>query len=594
MGKTRGLRRVLCLTLAVTVLLANLSVPTYAFASSGLGTEEQPYRVATCEDIQDIQDDLDAHYIQTQNIDCSDTVNWNGGEGFVPIGQGDDFSGVYDGQNFTITDIFIDQPDTDEVGLFLTPDGATIKNIHLVGGSMDSEAPGYNGSLAARAYDTTFSDCSSTVAMHSVAQAGLVGAYLGGTMSRCWYDGDISADDNGYTAGLVAVASDVSFNDVYTKGSLLGETYSGGLIGSITGGSITNAYSSMNVTSTADTYSGGLIGSISAGFNPEDEITISNVFFAGTFSESASNAGAISGPIGPGTVFNGVYYDQDTCACATALGSGSPDSGSVTAVNADGLSADYFKGNSTSPPLNNWNFTSTWQVNTNDFPVLRVAANPTDSDDDGINDADENAAPNSGDANDDGFPDAAQANVASYLNPVTGEYSVLVTDCGVVTNVQVGAESSGDPDSDYEYPAGLVAFWVYCANPGDTAFISQYNYGIVGNENYSVRKWDNEYKTIPGATLEGQLIDGEVVFKVSYQITDGGEFDSDGIENGIIIDPAGPALFVAQANQSQNSSSRNSTGALAETGSSTTVLLSYVTALIGLSFLGFVSKRFLQ
>jgi len=593
MVKTKVLRRAFSFTLAVMVALVNLSVPAHAFASSGLGTAEQPYRIATCEDLQDIQNDLGAHYVQTQNIDCADTENWNGGEGFVPIGQGNNFSGVYDGQNFTINNIFIDQPDTDEVGLFLTPFGATIKNIHLVGGSMDSEAPGYNGSLAARAYNTTFSDCSSTVTMHSVAQAGLVGAYLGGSMSRCWYEGNISADDNGYTAGLVAVATDVAFSDVYTKGSLLGGTYSGGLMGSITGGGITNAYSSMDVTSAADVYSGGLIGSMFAGSEPGDEMTISNVFFAGSFTENASSAGAISGPIGPGVTFDGVYYDQDACACATPLGSGSPDTGSVTAVNTDGLSPDYFKDNSTSPPLQEWSFTSIWRVNNDDFPTLRVAAAPADSDGDGINDAEENAAPNNGDANGDGIPDNAQANVASYHNPVTGEYSVLETDCGVVTNVQVGAESSGDPDPDYQYPAGLSAFWVYCANAGDTATISQYNYGITGNENYRVRKWDNGYKTIPGATLEGQQVGSEVVFKVSYQITDGDDLDSDSAENGVIIDPAGPALLVAQTNQGANNTGASS-GTLADTGSNVTTLIYPSVALMCLSFVGLIFRRFTQ
>ena len=123
--------------------------------------------------------------------------------------------------------------------------------------------------------------------------------------------------------------------------------------------------------------------------------------------------------------------------------------------------------------------------------------------------------------------------------------------------------------------------------------ISQYNYGIEGNENYRVRKWDNGYKTIPGATLEGQQIGSEVVFKVSYQITDGDDLDSDSAENGVIIDPAGPALLVTQTNQSTNNTSTSS-GSLADTGSSIAPLLYIGVALIGLGFVGLACKKFTE
>ncbi|MCA9344046.1 NHL repeat-containing protein, partial [Candidatus Saccharibacteria bacterium] len=57
------------------------------------------------------------------------------------------------------------------------------------------------------------------------------------------------------------------------------------------------------------------------------------------------------------------------------------------------------------------------------------------SDSDGIPDSVENSSPNSGDANNDGTPDSTQANVASYVNPVTNSYVVLQTssECSITT-----------------------------------------------------------------------------------------------------------------------------------------------------------------
>src|SRR5690625_6016543 len=77
-----------------------------------------PYQVSTIEQLQKIRNYSDKFYKQTNDIDASQTKNWNDGRGFLPIG--DDliqFSGNYDGSNFKITHLTINNFD-EASGLF--------------------------------------------------------------------------------------------------------------------------------------------------------------------------------------------------------------------------------------------------------------------------------------------------------------------------------------------------------------------------------------------------------------------------------------------------------------------------------------------
>lgn len=169
-----------------------------------------------------------------------------------------------------------------------------------------------------------------------------------------------------------------------------------------------------------------------------------------------------------------------------------------------------------------------------------------DTDNDGITNASEEAAPNSGDANDDGTSDASQSNVTAITNAVSGEYSVLEADSSCsITSTQIKQASQVGTDSSYSYPLGLFDFTANCGTPGFTTTIKQYFYDPPARS-FVLRKYANgAYQTISGATIATQTIAGRQVLVVSYQVTDGGALDDDGTANGIIVDPAGPAVLGA-------------------------------------------------
>ena len=168
------------------------------------------------------------------------------------------------------------------------------------------------------------------------------------------------------------------------------------------------------------------------------------------------------------------------------------------------------------------------------------------SDSDGIPDTIENSAPNSGDANNDGIADSTQANVTSYLNPVTTSYSVLEvpTSCSITSVSSQSEDSNTVKDPAYTYPAGLMNFTIDCGTSGFSANIVQYHYTNTSLTNLILRKYNpntNAYFTITNASLTAQSIGGQSVIVSTYQVTDGSELDIDNTANGIIVDPAGLA-----------------------------------------------------
>ena len=96
------------LILFTTIIAFNVTTVTAQFAG-GDGSKEEPYHIETVEQLQEIRNHTDKHFIQIANIDASDTENWNDGEGFEPIGDVTvKFIGSYDGSGYEISGLYID------------------------------------------------------------------------------------------------------------------------------------------------------------------------------------------------------------------------------------------------------------------------------------------------------------------------------------------------------------------------------------------------------------------------------------------------------------------------------------------------------
>ena len=96
---------------------------------AGNGTQSSPYEVCSCNQLQNVTNHLSSHFKQVNDIDCSATSSWNGGSGFNPIGFGSSFNGKYNGQNYEISNLFINRSSSDNIGLFSLSNSGDITNL---------------------------------------------------------------------------------------------------------------------------------------------------------------------------------------------------------------------------------------------------------------------------------------------------------------------------------------------------------------------------------------------------------------------------------------------------------------------------------
>lgn len=187
--------------------------------------------VTTLNQLQAINADLDGNFALFDDLDASDTVNWNGGAGFVPIGNcAGGFNGRFDGLGHVVVDPTIN-PGSGSlcVGLFGGIGiGSVLRNVGVDGGSV----AGGN------------------------AVGGLVGYNDAGAISNAFSTARVSGSTNG--GGLVGFTTgDVS--DAYATGSV---TVTGDGAGGLTGGSrgaIRHTWASGKVTGGGSNV-GGLVG----------------------------------------------------------------------------------------------------------------------------------------------------------------------------------------------------------------------------------------------------------------------------------------------------------------------------------------------
>ncbi|GAA0889280.1 YDG domain-containing protein [Rhodanobacter soli] len=213
---------------------------------------------------------LGASYTLGSNIDAAVTGSVAGvgsdmwsSSGFVPIGNsGTKFTGTFDGQGHTISNLTINLPATQYVGLFGWTMGSTIRNVGLVDGSVTGKDAvgglvGSNNGSISTSYNT------GTVTATGNAAGGLVGANgddIYSAIDNSYATGAVTGNGtNVYLGGLSGVLHYGDINNSYATGDVInGADTIGGLVGFVYSASLRNSYSTGAVTGTSNV--GGLVG----------------------------------------------------------------------------------------------------------------------------------------------------------------------------------------------------------------------------------------------------------------------------------------------------------------------------------------------
>ena len=234
--------------------------------ANGDGSSGDPYQIANLENLGWLSLSINywnKYYKQTADIDASATSTWNGGTGFLTIGNGsDDFTGSYDGQSFTINSLTINRAAPSYIGLFGYINGAVIKNLGLI----NVNITGVNnvGGLIGHIHtSSTVKKCYTTGSVTgNVNVGGLAGSNYNALFGQCYANTSVSGStDVGGLVGSNQFSSEV--NNCYANGSVFGTSDVGGLAGSnISGATLNKSYAKGSVSGSSAT--GGLVGSNSA------------------------------------------------------------------------------------------------------------------------------------------------------------------------------------------------------------------------------------------------------------------------------------------------------------------------------------------
>ena len=366
-------------------------------AIAAQGTPNDPYIVTTCQDLQNINQNLNASYQLAHSLDCAATLDWNNQLGFDPLGDNiTPFTGSLDGQGFTIDNLHInrtDQNDGWDVGLIgKAKAGAQISHLGLR--NADIRGYKYVGGLIGFAQGSIkvdpiqINDCYTSgylASSENQGQEGFIGGLIGNaqktSVDQSWSSMEIEASQtkivggligeinlqseirnsffqgkvNGYqvVGGLIGhMRSGTSAEQCWTKGEVTGDQ-AGGFVG-IAEGNIQNSYAQTNVTVTDQ--SGGGFAALSQG-SSSSPVSFTNCYATGYVHGSKSSiqkAGFLYKP--QHTLETSCYWDINSSSQALSGGK------------AVGLTTTQMKDKSS---FSDWDFNHIWQIQETQYPTLR-------------------------------------------------------------------------------------------------------------------------------------------------------------------------------------------------------------------------------
>lgn len=291
-------------------------IPT--FFSGGDGTAENPYAIATVEDLKELSEYVaskeedflhfrTAHYIQIADIDFEGNTHYS-------IGNTNDaapysfFNGNYNGNGYKISNVVIANKNTDKAhGFFGYLDGeAYIRNITME--NVTVNATTWNaGTIVGCAQSTStavIENCKVTggsVISTNKTTGGICGKLMAGTIKGCSFEGSVSGDMD--EVGGICGMQTGTIEDCAFGGNVTGKGQNnGGISGNHTGGDIKNCTVKGTVTAltSGKHQCGGIVG-----FTNIAGSTVEGCTFDGRVTAACGNVGGIAGALNGGSTVKG-------------------------------------------------------------------------------------------------------------------------------------------------------------------------------------------------------------------------------------------------------------------------------------------------
>ena len=307
------------LTCAVVLTLVPVGARAaegYAF-SGGSGTAEDPYLIATVEDLKNINDEYGIHYLQVADIDLAG-IDW-GSSNRLELS----YSSVYDGGCYRILNFH-----TTMDGLFDTNDG-TIRNVILE-------------QVSVRVRSTT-----------GITVGTLVNTNRG-RVENCTVQGTVTREGSGILGGIVGANQKTVIGCTLEEGSSVTSTYKfadcvGGIVGD-SSGDITDCHNlgqtvscGQDLNTSGNRFAGGVAGELTGemtgctnasdvfGTHAGGMVGFANVYYAPPLISGCRNDGDVQGVYAGGIL--GMNYGIPVEDCENAgRCEGSSDAGGIVGI----------------------------------------------------------------------------------------------------------------------------------------------------------------------------------------------------------------------------------------------------------------------
>lgn len=289
----------------------------------GDGTEQNPYQIATLENLVWIGEDplrWNYHYVQTENISAFTTRQWFNASGWVTIGNSNHkFLGSYDGQGHFIDALFISGGSNR--GLFgvvgeRNSEGiARISNLGLT--NIDLTGITTLGAIAGYAENALIEHCFSTGQLQGWTNVGgLVGQGGPGLKISFGLNSSKIRKKSEGSLSVGGIIGSVSQGQIYYSinlGEVFGSNLTGGIAGKASDLILTNSFGSGGIE--GNNFVGGLIG------YTERNCSVTHCYSNAWIQTPESGAiGGLLGTLRPSDVVEYSYWDMEASGQTTSAG----------------------------------------------------------------------------------------------------------------------------------------------------------------------------------------------------------------------------------------------------------------------------------
>ncbi len=255
--------------------------------AGGSGTVLDPYQISTVFHLNNVKNFPNSNFSLQNDLSLTPSDYSDEEEGWVPIGsESFPFTKTFAGNDFTISNLFINRGLSDNIGFFGYVENGTVSNLNLT--NVNITGNNKVGGLVGYQKDAGVEHSTVTGSVTSINDrvGGLVGNQEGATVEHSMFSGSVTGDF--WVGGLIGFQGESSSTTNSSSDALINGTgIIGGLIGNSVSSGIEQSFSTSEVHASGD-HAGGLVGINSAS-------TITESYYAGEGVFGDINVGGLVG-----------------------------------------------------------------------------------------------------------------------------------------------------------------------------------------------------------------------------------------------------------------------------------------------------------